>query len=346
MISLFVLSSCNQINSNQLSDSYTTDEESEFPVLLLYTDLPAEKLKFLSDVFIDKFNIKLEVESIGSEQVIRKLVLEKDNPKASLVMLSNADRLNRLAKAGLLQPTTSNVFTNEVPEYFSHPDKLWIGLSYSPRVIVYSKERVDPRKINYYIDLSRPLWQGRLLMGSSEDINNQELVGNMLLDFDEKEILEWSKGIAKNTLYGVMDDDESRIKNISKGKGDLAVVETKSLASMQYTGNADEKTMVDAVDVLEPENNGNGASIKITGIAKVANTGNAKLADIFITFMLERDQIEQLASALYEFPTVKEATVPDEILKWAEIKIDTSSQFEIAAKKQKVVEIMDEAGWK
>ena len=342
----YFLAACGKINTNQISDGYAVNEENQIPVLHLYTDLPVENFKSIADDFLDVHHIKLEVESSGAEQVIRKIELEKGNPNADLVILSNADRLNRLAEAKLIQPITAQNAISAVPKYFSHPDNLWFGISYSPRVIIYSRERVDPRKIKYYTDLSKPLWQGRLLMGSSEDINNQELLGSMLLELDEEKVLAWAKGVSNNTLYGFMDDDQSRIENISRGKGDVAVVVARSIASMQEIGSTVEKNILEAIAVLEPVVDERGASVKITGIAKVAESKNTKQAETFISYLFTSEESEEFAAALFEIPVLKDAGIPEKMEEWAAIEIDTASQYQIANKKQEIVAIMDKVGWK
>ncbi|MEM1137548.1 MAG: extracellular solute-binding protein [Bacteroidota bacterium] len=336
---------CSQVELDQIKESFTNEEIQATEKLRIYTDLPLEDFKWLQNTFFDEYNITLEVERFGAEQVIRRVYLERQKPQADVVILSKADRINRMAKLALLQPLQTKKL-KAIPKHFLHPKYLWFGLSYSPRVIAYSKERVDPKKLTYYTDLAMPLWQGRLLMGSSEDIDNQELIGKLLYEAEEGEVLNWVKGIAQNSQQKVIEDDKNRLIDIFRGKGDLAVVTTKSLAQMLYTGNVLNKNAVEAIDVLLPNNKSHGASISITGVALIAKSKNYKNATIFLDFLLSPVTSENFAEHLFEFPVIKKAALSEKLQIWANVKIDTSSQFQIVDKKQEVLALMKKADWR
>ncbi len=316
----------------------------------VYSARIEDLIKPLLDRFSEETGIDVNLVTGNADALLQRLELEGRNTPADVLITTDVGRLHLAETRGLLQPVSSDILNETIPAHYRDPDNHWYGLSLRSRVVVYSKERVDPEELSTYEALADSKWAGRLCVRSSSNVYNQSLVASLIAHNGEQATLDWANGLVENFARKPQGGDRDQIKAVAAGQCDIALVNTYYLAGMLASNQESEVNAAMAVGVFWPNQPGSGAergahmNISGAGVTKAAN--NREEAIKLLEFMLSDEAQRWYADKNFEYP-VKPGIEANTILRqWGDFKADDLALEKLGEYNAEAVRIMDRAGWK
>ena len=95
--------------------------------------------------FTEETGIKVNVVKGEAEELIERLKREGESTQADLFVTVDGGVLANAKKNDILQPVTSDIIKENVPENLRDVDNNWIGLATRARIIAYSKDEYHLR---------------------------------------------------------------------------------------------------------------------------------------------------------------------------------------------------------
>lgn len=296
--------------------------------------------------FEEQTGIKVNLVEGGSDELIERLVREGAESPADILMTVDAGRLHRARQAGLLQPVSSPVLHDRVPEHLRDPDGYWFALTRRARVIVYHPDRVEPSELSTYEALTDPKWSGRILIRSSSNIYNQSLLASMIAHHGETGARDWAEGMVRNMARTPKGNDRGQMSAVAAGEGDLAVVNTYYVGRMLNSSNPEERAVGEQMRVFFPNQEGRGAHVNVSGAGVTASAGNPAGALSLLEFLVSETAQRVWAHANYEYPVNRNVRPAPLLESWGELKADTLGLHLLGEYNSAAVRIFDRAGWR
>src|ERR1043165_9811955 len=137
--------------------------------LLVYTALETDQLKAYTESFNKQYpNIDLKFVRDSTGVITAKLLAEKANPQADVVLGVSASSLEIFKAEGMLVPYTPVGFDQLNPAY-SDPSRppSWIGMDVYSAVICYNTVEGQKKNIpapKSWADLPKPAYKGQVVM--------------------------------------------------------------------------------------------------------------------------------------------------------------------------------------
>ncbi|WP_432404311.1 Fe(3+) ABC transporter substrate-binding protein [Wukongibacter sp. M2B1] len=315
-------------------------------VVNLYTDRHYDTDEELYKLFTEETGIEVNVVKGKSDELIERLAREGQDTEADLLIAADAGRLHRAKEKELLQGIESEEVLNNVPENLRDINNEWVGLTVRGRVIVYSKDRVDPSELSTYEDLTSDKWKGKILVRSSSNIYNQSLLASFIAIDGEEKAKEWAKGLLANMAREPKGNDRAQATAVVAGEGDIAIMNTYYVGKMLNSSNPEEVKVAENVGVFFPNQDETGTHINVSGVGLTKHAKNKENAIKFIEFLSGEKAQKQFAEANYEYP-VNDLVEPSELLKsWGKFKTQNINLSKLGELNTKAVEIFNEIGWK
>ncbi|WFD11146.1 Fe(3+) ABC transporter substrate-binding protein [Tepidibacter hydrothermalis] len=322
------------------------NESNEEKVVNVYTSRHYDADKELYKIFTEETGIKVNVVEGKSDELIERLDREGEDTEADVLIVADAARLHRAKSQELLQSVESEVLNNNIPENLRDKDNEWYGLTKRGRVIVYSKDRVNPSELSTYEDLTNPKWKGKILVRSSSNTYNQSLLASFIEINGEEKAKEWAKGLVDNMARDPKGNDRDQAKAVVAGEGDIAIMNTYYLGKLLNSSDPEEVKVGEQVSVFFPNQDTTGTHINVSGAGVTKNANNKDNAVKFIEFLSNEKAQSIFANANYEYPANPNVE-PSELLKsWGEFKDQNISLNKLGENNKKAVEIFNEIGWK
>ena len=342
LLSFLTITSCtNDKNINNKTEEENKKSES----LTLYTHRHYDSDKMIFKKFEEQTGIKINVVKANADELIQKMELEADQSPADLLMTVDAGRLVRAKNKNLLQAANSELLSKVVPQYLKDSENYWYGLTKRARVIVYSKEKVNPEELTTYEDLINEKWRNKLLIRSSNNIYNQSLMASIISNNGKDSAKLWANGIVKNFARSPKGNDRDQVKAILAGEGEIGIINTYYLGKLLNSKDSSEIAAGGSVGVFFPNQNDRGTHINISGIGVAKHSLNKDNAVKFIEYLVTKEVQEVFAKANYEYPVNPEAITSDLLKSWGEFKEDKLSLTKLGELNKEAVIIFDEVRW-
>lgn len=359
IFSLIALSACTSNADNTVQKNEEKAANNEKPetnkgsvevtdkgVVNLYTDRHYDTDAQLFKLFTEETGIEVNVVKGKSDELIERLAREGKDTEADLLITADAGRLHRAKTKKLLQPVTSETLFNNIPENLRDKDNQWFGLTVRGRVIVYSKDRVDPSELSTYEDLTNPKWEGKILVRSSSNIYNQSLLASLIAIHGEEKAKEWAKGVVANMAREPKGNDRAQATAVVAGEGDLAIMNTYYIGKMLNSSNPEEVKVAQNVGVFFPDQEGTGTHINVSGVGLTKYAKNKDNAVKLMEFLASAKAQKQFAQANYEYPANPSVEPSDLLKSWGDFKPQNINLSLLGEYNQRAVEIFNEVGWK
>ncbi len=344
-LSLLLLAGCSTKNDGSTATQNDSKEENKGEVNL-YTSRHYETDDALYDAFTKETGIKVNVVKGEENELIERLSREGAATKGDLFLTSDAGRLHWAKEKNLLQSVVSETLQNNIPENLRDQDNQWFGLTKRARIIVYSKERVNPTNLSTYEDLTEPKWKGKVLVRPSENLYNQSLLASFIALNGEEQAKAWAKGIVKNMARTPQGNDRDQAKAIVAGEGDVAIMNTYYVGNMLNSEDQEEVKVAEQVGVFFPNQETNGTHINVSGVALTKHAKNKENAIKLMEYLSGEEAQGKFAEANYEYP-VNPNVEPSELLKsWGDFKEQDLNLTKLGENNVKAVQLFNEAGWK
>lgn len=300
----------------------------------------------LYEQFTNETGIKVNVIEGKAEELIERIKREGESTPADLFVTVDGGVLTNAKTSGILQPVESETITSQVPEQFRDVDNEWIGLSTRARVIVYSKERVQPDQLSTYEDLASDKWKGKVLVRSSTNMYNQSLLASFIALNGEQQTEQWAQGLVDNFARDPDGGDRDQAKAIAAGLGDVAIMNTYYVGLMFNSQDPEEVKAAEQIGVFFPNQETTGTHLNISGAGLIKYSQNKDNALKLIEFLTAPKAQATFSAENFEFPVNPEAELPELLSSWGEFKSQQLDFAKIGEYNKKAVEIMNKVGWK
>lgn len=312
----------------------------------LYSARKEQLIKPLLDRFAEDTGISVNLVTGKADALLKRLETEGRNTPADLLITTDASRLHRAKKSGVLQAVTSGTLDAAIPQNLRDPDGYWFGLSQRARPIFYVKGRVDPSELSTYEDLASEKWKRRICIRSSGNIYNQSLVASMIANDGEQQAETWARGFVANFARPPKGGDRDQIKAAAAGQCDIAIANTYYVGAMLSGSDAKQKTTAEKMGLFWPNQQGRGAHVNVSGIGMTTAAKNSENAKKLMEYLVGEEAQKWYAEVNQEYP-VRPGVGWSEILKsWGEFKADTLNLSRLGELNGDAVRLMDRAGWK
>lgn len=341
------IAGCSSNQSSTETEKETAQpKKAENQVVNVYTARHYEADDEVYKNFTEKTGIKVNVVKAEAEELIERLKREGESTQADLFITVDGGVLANAKNNDILQSVTSEVIEKNVPENLRDKDSQWIGMATRARVIVYSKDRVNPDQLSTYEDLTDQKWEGKVLARSSTSLYNQSLLASFIELNGEEKAEQWASGIVKNFARQPDGNDRDQAKAIVAGVGDIAIMNTYYVGLLANSEDPEEVKVAESIGVFYPNQDTNGTHVNISGIGLTKHSKNKENAIKLIEYITDVEAQEFLSANNYEFPVNPEAKQADLLESWGEFKMQKLNFDTLGEHNQKAIEIFNKTGWK
>lgn len=280
-----------------------------------------------------------------ADELVGRILAGGDEP-ADLFMTVDGGILEAAKARGVFGKTDSPALMDAVPSNLLDRENAWVGVTTRARVIVYSKERVNPDDLSTYAALADPKWKGKVLTRSSGVLYNQSLLASLIAAYGEEKALEWARGVAANLAREPQGNDRDQAKAIHAGLGDLAIMNTYYIGNMLKSDDPEEVAAARSVGVFFPDQDQAGTHINICGVGLVKGAKNSEAALRLVEYLLSVPAQEKLSAGNSEFPVNSAAKKAPLLEGWGGFETQRIDFAKLETLKEKAKAVFDEAGWK
>jgi len=346
MGALAVLVGCSSTTKGDSANNGVEKDNSVEQVVNLYSDRHYDTDEALYAAFTEETGIKVNVVNAKSDELIERLKREGQDTEADLLIAADAGRLWRAKEDGLLQATSSNELTANIPENLRDPDNHWYGLTVRARVIVYAKDRVQSSELSTYEDLTNDKWKNKILVRSSSNIYNQSLMASFIDIYGEEYTKNWAASVLANMARDPQGGDTDQAVAVAAGEGDLAISNTYYIGRLMGSSNPEEKKIGESLGIFFPDQNEAGTHINVSGIGVTAAAKNKENAIKFMEFLTSEKAQKQFSEGNYEYPANPKVEATDLLKSWGEFKTQDINLAKLGELNAQATKIFDEVGWK
>jgi iron(III) transport system substrate-binding protein len=294
--------------------------------------------------FTEATGIKVNIIEGSPEELIARLQAEGENSPADVLLMVDAGRIWLADEEGLLQPVSSAILEERIPEHLRHPDGHWFGFSQRARIIFYAKDRVEnpPRT---YQELADPAWDDRICIRSSSNVYNLSLMGAMIAHEGEEGAKEWAAGLHDNLARAPEGGDTDQLAGLVSGACDVAVTNTYYFARAldnQVDGVSEGK---DNIGWVFPNQDSTGTHVNIAAAGVAAHAPNRENAVAFLEYLTSPGAQEFFANQNYEFPAVVGVPPGEVAASLGEFKADALDLSVLGENQPKAQAIFNELGF-
>ena len=295
--------------------------------------------------FTDQTGIEINVVKGSADQLIQRLISEGENSPADILLTVDAGRLHRAKEAGLLQPIRSRTLYRNIPAALRDPDNQWFGLTVRARVIVYSKDRVNPSDLSTYEDLAGPQWKGRIAVRSSSNIYNQSLMASLIQANGKRKALSWAKSVRKNMARAPRGSDRDQARAVAAGIADVAIMNTYYIGKLASSKDPKDHEVVKKVAIFFPNQKGRGTHINVSGAGVTKSAKNKENAIKFVEYLSSAEAQEIFGSVNFEYPVKIDNNKSELLNSWGSFNFDNMNLSILGMRNSEAVKLFDKAGW-
>lgn len=305
---------------------------------------------FLINPFLEEFTKKTGIKTnvvYSTKGLAQRLKAEGQNSPADVILTVDIGRLYIYEDYNLLLPINSEVLNDNIPSHLKSPNNTWYGLSKRSRVIVSSKERVNPSKIKRIEDLANPEWKGRICSRPGSHVYNRALMASIIAANGEEKAEQWAKSFVSNLARRPQGNDRAQVKAIFEGQCDIAIINNYYFGKLKYSEDPQQQEWAKTVNLIFPNqgNDDRGAHINISGGGIAIHSKNKDNAIKLLEF-LSGDVSQNLYGKInFEYPANPKISPASELIGWGIPKEDKIPIIRIAELGPVAQRIIDRVGW-
>ena len=301
---------------------------------------------FLTKPVFDEFTKEtgIKVNTVfAKEGLIERLMNEGRNSPADLMLVANVVSLGAAVESDLAQRVDSDVLKANIPANFRDKGNKWFGLTSRARIIITSKDRVEPGLIESYADLTKPELKGRICTRSGKHPYMVELVAAMITHDGKTSAQKWLAGLKDNLARKPQGGDRTQVSAIAEGECDVAIVNSYYMGGM--LSNPEQKATAETVNILFPDQNGNGTHMNISGVIMTKAAPNRDNALKLMEFLSDDVAQSIYADLNQEYPINPDVPASDLITSWGDFKHDELSLNSIIKNRALAYRLADEVDY-
>jgi len=315
-------------------------------VVNVYSHRHYETDQRLFERFTEFTGIQVRVVTASADDLITRLETEGEASPADVLITVDAGRLHRAKERGLLRPTRSQVLESVIPAHLRDPEGYWFGLTVRARVLAYSRERVDPSELSTYEALADPIWRGRVLSRSSENVYNISLLASLIAANGAAAAEAWARAVVQNFGRAPQGSDRDQVLDVAAGVGDIAIVNTYYVGQLLNDPDLAVRELASQVGIFFPNQVGRGAHANVSGAGVTAYAPNPVNATRLIEFLVSEEAQRSFAETVYEYPIREGVPTAATLEAWGDFRRDGLGLERLGELGSQAVEIFDRAGWR
>jgi iron(III) transport system substrate-binding protein len=292
--------------------------------------------------FTQATGIRVKLLEGKDDALIERLRNEGAASPADLLVLVDAARLHRAAKAGLFQPMNAPAIRTGVPAELRDSQDRWTALTRRVRLMVVNPAQVDPALVRTYADLTRPELRGKLCLRNGRSVYNQSLVAGQLILQGEAQTKRWLGGVIANLKAPFYSSDVALARAVARGACGVGVVNSYYVARLlSGEGGAEDRALLAGVKVIVPD----PAHINVSGAGITRHSRHPEAARRLLEFLVSPSGGGQgYARANHEYPLVGSGGDPV-LAGFGPVRSDGVPIDQLGARNTEAVDLMRAAGW-
>ena len=329
------------LGSVACSKKYGPEEEKAAkPIVTVYSSRKEHLVKPLFDQYTAKTGTEIQYITDKAGPLIARLLAEKQNSPADILMTVDAGNLWMAQQNGLFQPLGSDVIKQNIPANLRSSSDQWTGLSVRARTIVYATDRVQPEDLVSYEDLADPKWKGRLCLRTSKKVYNQSLVASLINTLGEAKTEAVVKGWVANLAAPPFSNDTKAMEAVAAGQCDLTIVNT------YYFGRLMKSQPDTKLALFWPNQADRGVHVNISGAGITRFAKHPDQARDLLEWLTGTEAQGLLAELNQEYPANPVMEASAEVRSWGEFKSDQANVESAGRLQPEAVMLMDRAGYR
>lgn len=294
--------------SNSADDNKSQTDSKQSGNLVIYT---ARDQK-VSDEVVKMFNakypdIKVDVLTMGAQQIIERVRSEKANPGADFWWGGTKSQFMQAANEGLLESYKPS-FDSAIKTEAKDSQNRWYGEMLLPEVIMYNSQALTPETAPQdWDDLLDPKWKDKIIIrGVLPSGTMRTIFSAMIYNQDPKSPekgYDWLRKLDANTKEYAQDPTNLYLK-LTRQEGTVSVWDLQDVLLQKYASNQ-------PLDYIYPKS---GAPILVDGVGIVKGAKNIENAKLFYEFLFSPETVQKLAKDFYQIPSrtdVDTSKMPD-----------------------------------
>jgi len=266
--------------------------------VVVYTSRAEALFKPVIEAFNAAYpDIKVTVLNGSNSELAARILEERANPKADVLINSDILTMENLAAEGVFAPNNSPAVM-AVPADYRADDGSWVALTLRARVIMYNTDLVSPEELpKKMVDLADPKWKD--VIGSANSTNGAMMAQLVIMrnQLGEPATEAFIQGLLENNaqFFGGHTDVRKAV-----GAGELKL----GLVNHYYYHLSKAEGAPVGVIYPDQEDGGLGLMVNSTNAGIIKGGPNPEMARIFVDFMLSPAGQKIYAERNYEYPIV------------------------------------------
>ena len=266
--------------------------------VVVYTSRAEALFKPVIEAFNAAYpDIKVTVLNGSNSELAARILEERANPKADVLINSDILTMENLAVEGVFAPNNSPAVM-AVPADYRADDGSWVALTLRARVIMYNTDLVSPEELpKKMVDLADPKWKD--VIGSANSTNGAMMAQLVIMrnQLGEPATEAFIQGLLENNaqFFGGHTDVRKAV-----GAGELKL----GLVNHYYYHLSKAEGAPVGVIYPDQEDGGLGLMVNSTNAGIIKGGPNPEMARIFVDFMLSPAGQKIYAERNYEYPIV------------------------------------------
>jgi iron(III) transport system substrate-binding protein len=252
--------------------------------------------QIFSEVIIKQFQqdtgIKVkavyDTEAVKTVGLEKRLIAEKEEPKADIFWNSEHMRTLRLKALGLLAPYKSKGY-EEIPENFKDPDGLWVGFGARYRVFIVNNGMIKRNNLPFTLDaLSDKQWEGKAAIAKPYFGTTSTHFAALYTRYEEERYGKFIRGLKDNKVALLSGNSHVR-DAVVRGEYAFGLTDTDDVSVALDRG--------ENVSMVFADHFGDGAYAIPHTVSMIAGGPNPENAKIFIDYLLSKGVMQMLVDA-------------------------------------------------
>jgi len=327
--------------------------QAQDKVLNLYSARHYQTDEAMYDTFTKTTGIKINRVDADDAGIVARLRAEGAASPADVILLVDAARMASADSQGLFQPFKSAKLDAAIPANLradaTKDGVTWTGFSTRARVIVYDPLRVKAADVATYEQLADPKLKGLVCTRSGSHPYNLSLFSTVVERLGDAKGEAWLKGVVDNMARAPKGGDTDQIKAVASGECGVALTNTYYLARLIKSDKPDERSAMEKVRVVFPNQGTSGTHVNIAGAAMAKHAKNRDNAITFMEFLASPFAQDYFANGNNEFPAVKGLKIANPAITAMggdNFKAEQIPLSVVAKNMTKVQQMMDRVGYK
>lgn len=330
--------------ATKLADSSqkSKDKVTKVSELVIYTSRKEHLIRPVLKVFEKKYEgqIKIKYFTDKAGVLLQKLLIEKQNSPADILMTVDVGNLYRAQKKGLFEKWNSSQLNKRIPAHLRDKQGHWYGFSIRARTIFYNQKKVSQEDLVDYASLAEPQWKGRVCLRTSKKVYTQSLVASFIYHYGAEKTEKIVSGWIKNLAAPVFSSDTKLLEAIDRGRCDVGV------ANSYYYGRLVKKAQAKNVKIFWPKESRNGTHVNISGAGVLKNSKNKIWAHRFLNWLSGSKAQKLFAELNLEYPVVNKTSIDKIVKSFGSFKPDKMPLVEVGKAQIAAIKLMDRLGYK